>query len=75
MVYKLISEWRGKEGAHEITMYKYNLNHDEMVRYHCQGTELLKQTYVAGGKTYEECYDLRDGEQKWWNYNTMKVEN
>ena len=34
MVYKLINEWKSKDGsAHEITIYKYNLSHDEVIRY------------------------------------------
>ena len=34
MVYKLVREWKSESGdAHEITVYKYNMNHDEIVRY------------------------------------------
>ena len=76
MVYKLINEWKGNNDEHEITIYKYNYNHDEMVRYNkTQGSVLTIKTLVATKFQYEETYDLRDGEKKWWNYNTMKVEN
>ena len=71
MVYKLISEWKSKDtDAHEITIYKYNLSHDEVVRYNKEGFELKKTTQVFGmEKQFEELYDLRDGEKKWWHYN------
>ncbi len=33
MAYKIVKEW--KQGSeHEITVYKYNYNKDEMVRYY-----------------------------------------
>lgn len=72
MVYKLIYEWK-KDRQHEISMYKYNYNHDEMVRYNKEGNELMIRTFIAIDNKYEELYDLRDGIKKWWNYNTMKV--
>jgi hypothetical protein len=35
MVYKLISEWRSKDGlSHELTVYKYNYSFDLIMRYH-----------------------------------------
>ena len=75
MVYKVISEWRSKEtDEHEVTIYKYNYSHDEVRRYNKEGFELLIATQVFGNsKMFEECYDLRDGEKKWWNYNNMVV--
>lgn len=34
MVYKLINEWKSEDGkSHEITVYKYNIGHDEVIRY------------------------------------------
>ena len=34
MVYKLISEWKSKDGkSHEITVYKYNVSQDNVIRY------------------------------------------
>ena len=76
MAYKIIKEWKSKErDAQEITIYKYNYNHDEMVRYTREGTELMVKTFVCAGNQYEELYDLRDGEKKWWNYNIMSVKN
>ena len=71
----MVSEWKSKEtDAHEITVYKYNLSHDEVVRYNKEGFELMKTTQVFGmPKQFEELYDLRDGEKKWWNYNIMTV--
>ena len=75
MVYKLISDWRSPNGLeHEVRIYKYNLNHDELVIYFKTGSNELKiNTHVLQGKHYEEIYDLRDGEKKWYNYNTMQV--
>ena len=32
MVYKIIDEYE-REDLHELTIYKYNINHDEMYRY------------------------------------------
>ncbi len=77
MVYKLISEWRSPNGLeHEVRIYKYNYNHDEMVVYLKTGSMDLKiKTHVLGEAQYEETYDLRDGAKKWWNYNTMTVKN
>jgi len=76
MVYKMIKEWKSDErNAHEITIYKYNYTCDEMVRYSKEGFELMIQTFVAGGKIYEELWDLRDGEKKWWNYNQNTLVN
>ena len=77
MVYKIISEWKSKTSdAHEITMYKYNLSHDEVRRYNKEGFELLITTQVFGtSNIFEECYDLRDGAKKWWNYNKMVVKH
>jgi len=49
MVYKLINEWFGIEELqeHEITVYKYNLNHDEMIRYFVSdGGAVKKSTYA-----------------------------
>ena len=49
MVYKLINEWRCEDGlAHEISVYKYNLNHDELIRYFCEGKKVRKQIYSIG---------------------------
>lgn len=42
MVYKLISEWKNPEGTeHEILVYKYNLNHDELLKYF-KGPEIFR---------------------------------
>jgi len=35
MAYKIINEWWSESGkSHELTIYKYNLSHDEVIRYH-----------------------------------------
>jgi len=40
MVYKIVKEWEASDrDAQEITIYKYNYNHDEMVRYTREGEE------------------------------------
>lgn len=48
MVYKLINEWKGipELKEHEITVYKYNISHDEMVRYFYNGEEVRKETFL-----------------------------
>ncbi len=49
MVYKLINEWKGvpELGEHEITVYKYNISHDEMVRYFYDGNnKVRKETFL-----------------------------
>jgi len=62
MVYKLIFEWKSTEReAHEITIYKFNYNHDEMVRYTKEGNELIVQTFLAIENQYEVLYDLTNG--------------
>ena len=46
MAYKLIKEWRSPNGLeHEITVYKYNIGHDEMVRYFKTPNSLEVFTY------------------------------
>ena len=50
MVYKLINEWKSDDGnTHEITVYKYNLNHDEMIRYCKSGAhqDIIKRTFIT----------------------------
>lgn len=43
MVYKLISEWKSKDGkSHEITVYKYNISKDCVMRYNFES----KNDYV-----------------------------
>lgn len=76
MVYKVISEWED-ENTHEVMLYKYNYNHDEMVKYWFlkNHNELQVLTFVCTTPQYKETYDLRDGLKKWWNYNKMEVNN
>ena len=43
MVYKLINEWKSKDGkSHEITVYKYNVSQDNVIRYNYES----KNDYV-----------------------------
>ena len=60
MAYKLIKEWKGVLGDHEITMYKYNISHDEMVRYYLdptsEETRVIIRTYLAQDEVREEFY-------------------
>ena len=74
MVYKLIREWKSPNGLeHEMRIYKYNYNHDEMVIYFKpDANELRINTHVLGDAQYKATYDLRNGVKKWWNYNTIK---
>jgi len=51
MVYKLIKEWKSPDpnyDCHEITVYKYNISHDEMIRYTREGNELMIRTTFSG---------------------------
>lgn len=49
MTYKLIKHWKGipELNEEEITIYKYNISHDEMVRYfrNSQG-DIVIRTYA-----------------------------
>ena len=74
MVYKLISEWKN-ENCHEIIIFKYNYNHEEMVKYwyHPKHSELRIMTFMCIEPKYTEKYDTRNGNRKWWNYNKMTV--
>ena len=76
MVYKLISEWKS-EDCHEVIIFKYNYNHEEMVKYwyHPKHNELRILTFVINEAQYTQKFDTRDGAKKWWNYNTMTVKN
>ena len=60
MVYKLISEWKGIEelGEHEITVFKYNISHDEVVRYNLdeEGNLTVKHYYTCGTPNKETIY-------------------
>lgn len=62
MAYKLVKEWNGEIGDHEITMYKYNISHDEMVRYYYDPTSdvkgVIKRTYLAENEVREEIYEV-----------------
>ena len=59
MFYKLISEWRSPNGIeHEITVYKYNLSHDEMVRYFKTADSLTIKTFPIDTPSKETYYDL-----------------
>ena len=64
MAYKLINEWKSPEGLneHEITVYKYNLNHDEMIRYFKgDGDFVEKKTFfIRSEPTKTEIYFKRD---------------
>ena len=46
MAYKMIKEWRSPNGIeHEITVYKYNIGRDEMVRYYKTADSFTVYTY------------------------------
>ncbi|GAG06240.1 unnamed protein product [marine sediment metagenome] len=69
MVYKIISEYRN-DVIHEITMYKYNLNHDVMMRYvyeaEANTLDILTQTHGIESKCVS--YDTRSGTKPWYQY-------
>ena len=71
MVYKIVKNWKSNDrDAHEITVYKYNYNHDEMVRYSREGDDLSIRTFNVFGIQYPkiQTFDLRNGEKKWFQY-------
>ena len=40
----MVKEWKSKDGLqHEITVYKYNISHDEMIRYWKENGKVLRQ--------------------------------
>ena len=50
MVYKIISEWRNKDGsAHELIVYRYNYSWDCKTVYSLEG-DLLTIKFYAQGK-------------------------
>lgn len=65
MVYKLISEWRGVKGLeeHEIIVYKYNINHSEMIRYFKSPDTFYKEHYNCFDPTKTEHLDLTEEEK------------
>ena len=65
MVYKLVKEWKSPDpnyDCHEITIYRYNINHDDMIRYTREGTQFIMRIYPTWSNNHQEyLYDYRDG--------------
>lgn len=59
MAYKLIKEWKGikSRNEHEITVYKYNISHDEMIRYYRWDNKLTITTYLPN-ELRKEIYEV-----------------
>ncbi len=57
MAYKLISEWRSPNGIeHEIVVFKYNISHDEKVRYYKTADSFVKEEFFCNGEPNRTTY-------------------
>ena len=62
MAYKMIKDWESPDGnEHEITVYKYNLSHDEMVRYYkSKSMDAVEiRIYPIGNQLPTEYYEVK----------------